>query len=66
MQLGGAARGEKYLVGAHNTSGTFCLVFTLSILYDSAFLLQVHTEGLKGKEVRETQCLFFYCKDILM
>lgn len=64
MQLEGAARGEKYPVGAHHTSGTFCLVFTLFILYDSAFLLQVPTEGLKGEEVRETQYLFFYCKDI--
>lgn len=66
MQLEGIARGEKYPMGAHHTSVTFCLVLTLSILYDSAFLLQVHTEGLKGEEVRETQYLFFHCKDILM
>lgn len=66
MQLEGTAGAEKYPVGAHDTSGTFCLVFTLSILYDSAFLFQVHIEGLKGEEVRETQYLFFHCKDILM
>lgn len=66
MQLEETAKREKYLVGVHHTSGTFCLVFTLSILYDSAFLLQVHTEGLKGEEVRETQYLFFHWEDILM
>lgn len=39
-----------------------CLFFFFP-LYNFAFLLQVHTEGLKGEQVREIQYLCFCCKD---
>lgn len=59
------ARREKYTGWDSHTPAPPVVSFLFFSLCNFAFLLQVHTEGLKGEQVREIQYLRFCCKDAL-